>query len=132
MRGSRSASWRQGIDVSVVAVDGVEGEAALVAQPPVVHRLGVHAEQARQAVARGLHRDATPDRAGRAGALDLLEVPGARVKRYGFAVSAPTGQICTVLPENVESKGVVGEGRDLDEVTATGEGDLGVARDVGG
>ncbi len=29
-------------------------------------------------------------------------------KRYGFAVSAPTGQICTVLPEKYELKGSPG------------------------
>ncbi len=33
---------------------------------------------------------------------------GRAVKRYGVAVSAPTGQICTVLPLKYDSKGSVG------------------------
>ena len=30
---------------------------------------------------------------------------GRALKRYGFAVNAPTGQICTVLPEKYEENG---------------------------
>ena len=34
---------------------------------------------------------------------------GRAAKRYGAAVSAPTGQICTVLPEKYEVKGSSGK-----------------------
>ena len=34
---------------------------------------------------------------------------GRALKRYGDAVSAPTGQICTVLPEKYEAKGWSGK-----------------------
>ena len=33
---------------------------------------------------------------------------GRALKRYGFAVSAPTGQICTVLPLKYDAKGSSG------------------------
>ncbi|CAB4765035.1 unannotated protein [freshwater metagenome] len=33
---------------------------------------------------------------------------GRALKRYGLAVSAPTGQICTVLPEKYEANGSSG------------------------
>ena len=40
-------------------------------------------------------------------AVDSVSVrsQGRALKRYGAAVSAPTGQICTVLPEKYEAKG---------------------------
>ena len=84
--------------VDLVAVDRLEGEAALVAQPAVVHRLRVDAEQPGQAVLRRLHGHPAADRAGGAGGLDLVEVPGAGREAVGRRGSAPTGQICTVLP----------------------------------
>ena len=61
---------------AVVAVDGLEVEAALVAQPALVDRVDVDAEVAHEPVRRRLHRDPAADRARRARRLDLLEVPG--------------------------------------------------------
>ena len=43
---------------------------------------------------------------------------GRALNRYGLAVSAPTGQICTVLPEKYEANGSSGNVIDLGVVAA--------------
>ena len=55
---------------------------------------------------------------------------GRALKRYGDAVRAPTGQICTVLPAEVAGEGVVREGVDLRLAAAVLEVDQRVAGDV--
>ena len=57
---------------------------------------------------------------------------GRALKRYGVAVSAPTGQICTVLPEKCEVKGSDGKAATSTQLAAAREVDLGLARDLGG
>jgi hypothetical protein len=52
---------------------------------------------------------------------------GLALNRYGFAVRAPTGQICTVLPGEVRRERLVGEGEDLGVVAAADEVDQLVA-----
>ena len=53
---------------------------------------------------------------------------GRDLKRYGVAVSAPTGQIWTVLPREVGREGVTGEDRDLDPIATFREVDERLAR----
>ena len=77
--------------------------AALVAEPSLVHRLGVDAEQADDAVRGALQRAPAPDRARGARRLDRLEVPRPR-------------------PEAVRARGERADGADLH----------GVAGEVGG
>ena len=57
---------------------------------------------------------------------------GRALKRYGVAVSAPTGQICTVLPEKYDAERLVGERHHLRLVAALGEVDQRVAGDLVG
>ncbi len=52
---------------------------------------------------------------------------GRALKRYGFAVSAPTGQICTVLPEKYELNGSSGNVITCGGVAALDEVDQRVA-----
>ena len=71
---------------------------ALVAQPSVVHGPGIDAQQPHQAVRRRLARPGTA-RAGDTRVSAVARSQGRARKRYWLAVNAPTGQICTVLPE---------------------------------
>ena len=116
----------------LIAVDRLEREASLVAEPSVVHRLAVDAQDAREAITGGLHRDATPHGARRAGALDLFQVPGSRVEtiRLGGQCTHRTDLDGITREDRVE--GLRRRGRDLDEVATTGKGDLRVTRHVGG
>ena len=57
---------------------------------------------------------------------------GRALKRYGVAVSAPTGQICTVLPEKYDENGSSGNVMHLGLVAAVGEADQRVAGDLVG
>ena len=54
------------------------------------------------------------------------------MNRYGVAVSAPTGQICTVLPEKYDGERLVGERHHLGLVAPLGEVDQRVAGDLVG
>ena len=119
---------RQGSGVDLVAVDRLVGEAALVAQPAVVHRFGVDAEQPGQAVLRGLHGHPAAHRAGGAGGLDLIEVPGPggeAVRRRGER--ADGADLHRVAAE-VGGEGLGREGGDLDRLAAPREVDLRLAR----
>ena len=116
----------------LVAVDGLEVEAALVAQPALVDRIAVDAEVAGDPVAARLHRDPAADRAGGAAALDLLEVPRPGlepVRRRGQG--ADRADLHGVAAE-VGGERLVGEGGDLDAVAPHGEVDLRVAGDLVG
>ena len=116
----------------LVAVNRFQREAALVTQPPVIHRLAVDAQHARQSIARGLHRDTTAHGTRRAGALDLFQVPRSRVEAIGLGGQrADRADLHRVARED-RVEGLGRRGRHLDEVTATGKGDLGVTGHVGG
>ncbi len=123
---------RQGAVVDLVAVDRLEGEAALVAQPAVVDRLGVDAEQPGEAVLRGLHGHPAADRAGGAGGFDLIEVPrpGGETVRSG-GQRADRADLHGVAAE-VGREGLGGEGGHLDRLTPPGEVDLRLAGHVRG
>ena len=87
----------------------LEVEAALVAQPAPVDGVDVDAVVAQQLVAlttarRCGSRPSTSCRSTRPGSRSH----GRALKRYGLAVSAPTGQICTVLPLKYDENGSSG------------------------
>ena len=69
---------------AVLGVDGLEPEPALVAQPGPVHRVRVHTLVAQHLVAAGLHGDPASHRAGGAGRLGLLQVPGTGPEPVGL------------------------------------------------
>ena len=115
---------------AVVAVDRLEPEAALVAEPAPVHRVDVDALVAEDLVAARLHHDPAADRAAGAGALDLVEVPRPgleAVRRRGER--ADRADLHRVAAE-VAGEGVVGERVDLGLVPAVLEVDERVAGDV--
>ena len=98
----------------------------------MVDRLGVDAEQPGQAVLRGLHGDPAADRAGGAGGLDLIEVPGPGGEAVGRrGERADRADLHRVAAE-VGREGLGGEGRDLDLLAAAGEVDLRLAGHLGG
>ena len=78
---------------SQLAVRRLEVEPTPIAHPAPVDRVGVVALIAKQLVPARLHDRAAPDRAGGAGALDLLEVPRAGLEAVGRAPSVrPPGR----------------------------------------
>ena len=95
---SSSPTRTSGVAESILAVDGLEVEPAPVAQPAPVDRIAVDALIAQQFVVARLHDVRQPT----AQVVQVLSVcsrsHGRALNRYGLAVSAPTGQICTVLP----------------------------------
>ena len=116
-----------------VGVHPLEAVAALVAEPTVVDRLGVDAEQAHEPVRRRLQRAAALHRARLCTTSRPSRGPTAAPgSGTALAVSAPTGQICTVLPEKYESNGSLGEVEHLHAVAAVDEVDQRVARDLVG
>ena len=120
---------RSGIDL--VAVDRLVGEAALVAQPAVVDRLGVDAEQPGQAVLRRLHGHAAADGAGGAGGLDLIEVPGPGGEPVGRRRERAHRADLHRVAAEVGLERLRREGRDLDRLAAPGEVDLRFAGHLG-
>ena len=125
-----SVGWRA--VVHLVAVDGLEAEAALVAEPAVVDRLGVDAEQPGQAVLRGLHGDPAAHGAGGAGGLDLIEVPGPGGEAVGRGGQRADRADLHGVAAEVGGEGLGREGRDLDALAAPGEVDLRLAGHVRG
>ncbi len=122
---------RQRAGVDLVAVDRLVGETALVAEPTVVDRIRVDAEQPGEAVLRRLHGDPAPDRAGGAGRLDLIEVPGPRREAIGRrGQRAHRADLHRVAAE-VGLEGLGGEGGDLDRLAAAREVDLRLAGHLG-
>ncbi len=118
--------------VDLVAVDRLEGEATLVAEPAVVDRLGVDAQQPGQAVLRRLHGHPAPHRAGGAGGLDLIEVPGPGGEAVGRGGQRADRADLHRVAAEVGGEGLGREGRDLDVLAASGEVDLRLAGHVGG
>ena len=120
----------QGAAEPVLAVDGPEAEPALVAQPAPVDRVDVHALVAKDLVAAGLDEGAAPDRAARARALDLLQVPRAGLEPVGRGGERAHGADLDRVAAEVAGEGVIGEGVDLGLVPAVLEVDEGVAGDL--
>ncbi len=118
------------LDQAVVGVHGVEPETTLVAQPALVQRIAVHAEQARDPVRRGLDGGPAPERAQRARGLDLVEVPGPGREPVGRGGERAHGTDLHGVAAEVRREDVVLEDVDLDGVAATEEVDLRFAGDL--
>ena len=93
---------------TVLAVEGLEAEALLVGEPTPVDAVGVDTEQAQDLVAARLDGTREPTESIHAVEIVSSRSHGRALNRYGLAVSAPTGQICTVLPEKYEANGSSG------------------------
>ncbi len=112
---------------ATIAVDGLEVEAALVAQPAPVDGIDVDAEVAQHLVARGLHGHAAAHRARLAGRLGLLEVPGAGLEAVRLGRQRAHGADLHGVAAEVRRERVVGEGVDLGVVAPVHEVDQRVA-----
>ena len=117
---------------AVVAVHGAEAEATAVAEPAPVHRVDVDALVAQDLVAARLHERAAADRAGGAGALDLVEVPRAGLEAVGRGGERADRADLHGVAAEVAGEGVVGERVDLRLVAAVLEVDERVAGDLVG
>ena len=129
--GTRSSPWRASGAVSRSGeADRLEGEAALVAQPAPVDRVDVDALVAQHVVLARLDGDPAADRAGRAGALGLLQVPRPGLEPVGLGGERADRADLHRVAAEVGRERVVGEGLDLCRVAAAGEVDQRVAGDV--
>ena len=122
----------QRLDEAFLTVDRVTGEAALVAEPALVDRVGVDAEQSGHPVRRRLHRDPAPDRAGGAGRLDLVEIPRPRGEPVGRGGQRADRADLDGVAREVGGEGQLGEDPDLQQLAAANEIDLGLPRDLVG
>jgi hypothetical protein len=122
----------EGLGQAVLRVDGLEGETALVAQPSVVDRVGVDAEQAGGPVGRGLHRHPAPHRTGRAGRLDLVQVPRAGGEAVGHGGERSDRADLHGVAREVRGEGELGERVHLQGLRPPDEVDLGLARHLVG
>jgi hypothetical protein len=93
----------------LLGVGGLEGEAALVAQPAPVDRVHVDAEVADEAVGRALHGHAAPHRAHGAGRLDLVEVPRPGPEAVRLGQERPHRADLDGVAAEVRGEGVVGK-----------------------
>ena len=116
-----------GVGQALLGVDRVEGEAALVAQPSVIDRIGIDAEQPGHPVGRGLDGDPASHRAGGAGRLDLVEVPGAGGEPVGRGGEGAHRADLHGVAREVGGEGQLGEGVDLELLAPADEVDLGLA-----
>ncbi len=89
-------------DHAVVGVDPLDAVATLVAEPTVVHRLGIDTEQTDQPVRRRLHRAPALHRARVARGFDRVEIP-----RPGLEPVLPRGE----RAHRADLHGVAGEVR---------------------
>ena len=115
-----------------VGVDPLVAVAALVAEPALVHRLGVDAEQTHDAVRRRLDRAPAADRAGLARRLGRLEVPRTRLEAVRARGQRADGADLHDVAGEVRRERLVGIGDDLGLLAAPAEVDERVARDLGG
>ena len=115
-----------------IGVDGFEVEAAAVAQPTPVDRVGVDALVAQQFVATRLDDGATTDRTGRAGRLALREVPGAGLEAVRLGGERTDRADLHGVAREVRHERLVGERHHLGVVAAADEVDQLVAGDLVG
>ena len=104
----------------------------LVAEPAVVDRLRIDAEQAHEPVRRRLDRAAAPDRARHARGLDRLEIPRARLEAVGRRGEGPDRADLDRVAGEVRREGLTGVGDHLGVATAPAEVDQRVTGDLGG
>ena len=120
------------LEQPALGVHPLEAVAALVAQPAVVHRLGVDAEQPHEPVRRRLHRAAALHRARGARRLDRREVPGPGPEAVlARGERADRADLHGVARE-VRVERLLFEVQDLHAIAAVDEVDERVARDLVG
>ena len=112
------------------ALDRLEPEPTLVAQPTPVDRIDVDALIAQDSVSRRLHRDPAPHRAGRAGRLFLLEIPGPRLEPVRLRGQRAHWADLHGVAAEVRGERFVGERQHLRLVATTDEADQRVAGDL--
>ena len=122
----------QRLDEAVLAVDRVAGEATLVAEPALVDRVGIDAEQTGHPIRGRLHRNPASHRAGGAGRLDLVEVPGPSGEPVGRRCQRAHRADLHGVPREVRGEGELGEDPDLEQLAAADEVDLGLTGDLVG
>ncbi len=109
-------------------VERLEVEAALVAQPPPVDAVDVDPLVAEDLVAARLDGDPAAHRAGGAGGLDLVEVPGPSLEAVRLGGEGTDRADLDGVAREVGRERVVGEGVDLGLVASVDEVDERVAR----
>ena len=108
---------------AVVGAHGLEVEPAPIAHPAPVDRIGVDAEVPHELVAARLHDGAAADRAGRARALDLFEVPRPRLEPVRRRRQRADRADLHGVAREVRGERLVGERQHLRRVAAVGEAD---------
>ncbi len=129
-RGELVAPSGQGRVETVGAVDGLEVEAALVAEPAPVDRVDVDSLVAQHLVAARLHDDAAAHRAGGAGRLGLVEVPRPRLEAIGGRGERADRADLHCVAREVGRELMLGECVDLRLVAAVDEADERIAGHV--
>src|SRR4029453_16507263 len=112
-------------------VHPLEGVAAAVAQPPLVHRFAVDAEEADEPVRRGLEGTGATDRALLTRRLDAFEIPRARSEPIGPCGERADRTDLHGVPGEVRRERLVGIGDDLGAAAAAAEVDERVAGNLG-
>ncbi len=112
---------------TIVPVDRIRQEPALVAQPAVVDRVDVDAQQAGQPVGGRLHRHPAAERTGGAGRLDLVEIPRTGREPVGRRGQRPDRADLHRVAGEVGGERQLGERADLDVLPPADEVDLGLA-----
>ncbi len=130
--GQPALAAHEGRAEPLLRAHGLEVEAPAVAQPTPVHGIGVHAQVAHELVAAGLDDDTAADRARRARALDLLEIPRPGLEPVGRGRERADGTDLHGVAREVRRERFVGEREDLGLVAPVGEGDERVAGDLVG
>jgi hypothetical protein len=113
-------------------VDRLVRETALVAEPALVDRQRVDTEEADELARRGLRGHAAADRTGRAGRLDLFEIPGAGLEPVGPGRQRADRTDLHRVAREVGVEGLIREGRHLDVVTTEREVDQRITSDLVG
>ena len=106
---------------TIVAVDALEAEAALVAQPTPVHWIGVDTLVAQQFVTARLHCSATAHRTCGARALGFLQVPWTRLEAVRLCRERAHRTDLHGVAAEVARERLVRERGDLGGVAAAGE-----------
>ena len=128
----RAAAAHQRIDDPRVVVHVLESVPTLVAQPAVIHRLGIDAEKAHEPVARRLQRTSALHCARVARRLDRREIPRPRAKPVRLRGERADRADLHGVTREVRREGMVGKVEDLGSIAAVDEGDQRVARDLVG
>src|SRR5207253_3517183 len=115
---------------TVLVVDRLVAEPALVAQPPLVDGIAVDTEITDEPVRRRLGGDATADGALGARRLDLFQVPRTGAEAVGAGEQGADGTDLHGVAAEVRGERFVGEGEDLHLVAACDKVDQRVTCDL--